>query len=106
MILTHKNRLKGKRSTHQLRQLVWAANQVWNFCVQTQRKVQRNWKDGLSPRWPSFYNLKALASGTSKELGLHAQTIQNICEQFVNSRDLHKKCPKFRKSSGSKRSLG
>jgi transposase len=106
MILTHKNRLKGKRAVRQLRHLAWAANQVWNFCVQTQRKVQRNWKDGLSPRWPSFYNLKSLASGTSKELGLHAQTIQNICEQFVNSRGLNKKCPKLRKSSGSKRSLG
>jgi len=106
MILTHKNRLKGKRSKRKLRRNAWAVNQVWNFCVQTQRKIQRNWKDGLSPKWPSFYDLKDLAAGTSKELGLHAQTVQDVCKQFVKSRDLHKKCPGFRSSNGSKRSLG
>jgi hypothetical protein len=106
MILTHKNRLKGKRAVRQQRRYAWAVNQVWNFCVQTQRSVQRAWKDGLSPGWPSFYDLKDLTAGTSKELGLHAQTIQEICKQFVKSRDLHKKCPRFRHSNGSKRSLG
>jgi putative transposase len=106
MILTYKYCLKGKRATRQLRRYAWAVNQVWNFCVQTQRKIQRAWKDGLSPKWPSVYDLNALVVGTSKELGLHAQTIQAVCKQFVKSRDTHKKCPKFRKSSGSKRSLG
>ena len=106
MILTHKNCLKGKRSKRKLRRYAWAVNQVWNFCVETQRKIQRNWKDGLSPKGPSFYDLKDLTAGTSKELGLHAQTIQTVCQQFVKSRDLHKKCPGFRRSGGSKRSLG
>jgi putative transposase len=106
MILTYKYRLKGKRTIRQQRRYAWAVNQVWNFCVQTQRAVQRAWKDGLSPKWPSFYDLKDLAAGTSKELGLHSQTIQNVCKQFVKSRDQHKKCPGFRHSGGSKRSLG
>ena len=74
--------------------------------MQTQRAVQRAWKDGLSPKWPSFYDLKDLAAGTSKDLGLHAQTIQDVCKQFVKSRDQHEKCPRFRSSSGPKRSLG
>jgi transposase len=106
MILTYKYRLKGKRSARQLRRFNFAANQVWNFCVQTQRSVQRARHFGLSPKWPSFYDLKSLAAGVSKELGLHAQTIQNVCEQFVKSRDLHKRCPRFRRSGGAKRSLG
>ena len=106
MILTYKYRLKGKRTVRQQRRFAWAVNQVWNYCVQTQRTVQRAWKDGLFPRWPSFYDLKDLAAGTSKDLGLHAQTIQDVCKQFVKSRDLHKKCPRFRSSSGPKRSLG
>lgn len=106
MILTYKYRLKGKRSARQLRRFAWAVNQVWNFCVQTQRSVQRAYRDGLSARWPSFYDLKKLASGTSRDLGLHAQTIQNVCEQFTKSRDLHKKCPRFRRSGGARRSLG
>jgi transposase len=106
MILTYKYRLKGKRSARQLRRFSWAVNQVWNFCVQTQRAIQRAYRDGLSPRWPSFYDLKELAAGTSKDLGLHAQTIQNVCEQFTKSRDFHKKCPRFRRSGGPQRSLG
>jgi putative transposase len=106
MILTQKNLLKGKRAVRQQRRFAWAVNQVWNFCVATQRKIQRARKDGLSPKWPSFYDLKDLVAGTSKELGLHAQTIQDVCKQFVKSRDQHKKCPGFRKSGGPKRSLG
>jgi putative transposase len=106
MILTHKNRLKGKRSARQQRRFAWAVNQVWNFCVQTQRIIQRAWKDGLSPKWPSYYDLMDLTAGTSKDLGLHAQTIQAVCKQFVKSRDLHKRCPRFRHSGGAKRSLG
>ena len=106
MMLTYKYRLKGKRCTRQLRRGAWAVNQVWNFCTQTQRTVQHAYRDGLSPQWPSFYALKKLASGTSKDLGLHAQTIQNVCEQFTESRKRHKKCPRFRRSGGAKRSLG
>jgi putative transposase len=106
MILTYKYRLKGKRTVRQQRQFAWAVNQVWNFCVAVQRKIQRNWKEGLLSKWPSFYDLKDLTAGSSKELSLHAQTIQDVCAQFVKSRDQHKRCPKFRKSNGSKRSLG
>src|SRR5580765_5271813 len=106
MILTYKYLLKGKRCVRQLRRFSWAVNQVWNFSVQTQRSVQRAYRDGLSPRWPSFYDLKKGAAGTSKDLGLHAQSIQSVCEQFTKSRDLHKKCPRYRRSGGPRRSLG
>lgn len=107
MILTYKYRLKGKRAARQLRQCAWAANQVWNFCAQTQRKAQRNWREGVATsRWPRQYDLQHLTGGTSKDLRIHAQSIQSVCEQFVKSRDLHKQCPRFRRSRGSKRSLG
>src|SRR4029077_16117341 len=106
MILTYKYRLKGKRSCRQLRRMAWAANQVWNYCVATQRTVQRAWGFGLSPGWPSQYDLQKLTRGTSQDLHLHAQTIQSVCEQFSKSRDLHKKCPRFRRSGGPRRSLG
>jgi putative transposase len=106
MILTHKNLLKGKRSKRQLRRYLWAINRVWNFCVECQKKVQRNWKEGLPAKWLSFNDLRDLCAGASKELGIHAQTIQEVCRQFVESRDLHKKCPKYRNSDGPRRSLG
>ena len=70
MILTYKYRLKGKRSARQLRRLAFQSNQVWNYCVQTQRSVQRTWKFGLSPKWSSQYDLQALTAGTSKDLNL------------------------------------
>ena len=39
VILTYKYRLKGKRTVRQQCRFAWAVNQVWNFCVQTQRAV-------------------------------------------------------------------
>src|SRR4029077_5856054 len=86
--------------------MAWAANQVWNYCVQTQRSVQRAWNAGLSPKWPSQYDLQKLTGGTSKDLKLHAQSISGVCEQFVKSRDAHRSCPTFRRSGGARRSLG
>lgn len=42
----------------------------------------------------------------SRELGLHSDAIAGVCFQFTRSRDAHKRRPRWRKSSGSKRSLG
>jgi putative transposase len=106
MILPYKYRLKGKRAARQLRRFAWASNQVWNYCVSVQRKVQRNWKEGISTGWLSHFDLTKLTSGSSVDLGLSAQTVQGVCKQFIKSRDTHRKCPKFRKSVSSKRSLG
>src|ERR1700751_1057134 len=105
-ILIYKYRLKDKRSFRQLRRRAWAVNQAWNYCAGIQRLTQRAWKEGLSPTWPSQYDLQKLTGGTSKDLRLHAQTIQCVAAQFVTSRDQHKKCPDFRRSGGSRRSLG
>ena len=106
MTVTYKYRLKGSSSSRSLRHLSWAVNQVWNFCTASQRKAQEIYRLGSRSKWPSYYDLQALTKGTSKELGVNAKTVASTCEQFVRSRDQHKKCPKFRKSSGSKRSLG
>lgn len=106
MILTYKYRLKGKRAVRDLRRLARAVNFVWNFCTETQRVTQRRYRFGESTHWFSRYDLQHLAAGTSKDLGLHAQSVQGICEQFVKSRDQHRKCPRFRASQGPKRSLG
>lgn len=106
IVLTYKYLVKGKRAKRQLRRASWAVNQVWNYCGQTQRSVQRAWKGGLSPKWPSHFDLAHLAAGTSKDLGIHGQTIQCVTAQFATSRDQHRKCPRFRHSGGPKRSLG
>lgn len=106
MILSYKYRIKGRRRARLLQGYAHAVNKVWNFCVDTQKAYYRRWRDGLAIPWPSSFTLSRLAGGCSQELGVHSQSIQNTCVQFVNSRDVHGKCPKYRASSGSRRSLG
>lgn len=106
MILTYKYRLKDRHAKRWLLLFAIACNQVWNYYVSTQRKVQKQWREGSKIRWPSRFDFQALTGGTSKELGIHAQTIQEICRTFVQSRDTHRHSPGFRHSFGPKRSLG
>ena len=47
-------------------------------------------------KWPSNFDLQKLTKGTSKELGIHAQTVQLICEQYTKSRDKAKHSLRFR----------
>lgn len=106
MILTYKYRIKDNSAKKTLQKLSRPVNFVWNYLVETQRKVQGIYKYGQEIKWPSHFDFTYLTAGTSKELRIHAQTIQAACDQFVISRNQHRKCPKFRKSTGSKRALG
>ncbi|MFZ1325491.1 MAG: transposase [Candidatus Contendobacter sp.] len=67
-----------------------AVNFVWNFCNDTQ-KFALKWHK----RWPSGFDLNTLTTGTSKDLGLHAGTINAVCEQYAQSR-AQKKRPYLR----------
>jgi IS605 OrfB family transposase len=106
MFLTYKYRIKSNQGLRALRRHVFAINQVWNYLVSTQRKIQQDWKFGLARNWPSQYDFQKLTGNTSKDLGVHGQSIYGTCEQFVKSRDQHKKNPRFRRSSSPKKSLG
>lgn len=106
MMLTFKYRVKDATVGKHLNRHAWACNQVWNFCVATQREAQRRWEAGLKVRWPSAFDLVKLCTGSGSDLGLHSDTVQTICRQFAASRDLHKRCPRFRASGGPKRALG
>lgn len=106
MILTLKFRIKDANTDKYFRQYAWACNQVWNFCVETQREADRRRSGNKNLCWPSAFDLIKLCTGSAAELGLHSDTVQTICRQFVASRDMHKRCPRFRASGGPKRSLG
>src|SRR6516164_2240227 len=98
MILTYRYRIKESRAA--MRELARQARQVnfcWNFCGETQEATRR-W----DRRWPSAYDLINLTSGASRELGLHSDTIQAVCKQFVVSRDTHRRRPRWR----GRKSLG
>lgn len=105
-ILTFKFRVKDATNGKYLARHAIACNQVWNFCVATQREAEYRRKSGRNIRWPTAFSLIKLCTGSAGELGLHSDTVQTICRQFVASRDTHRRCPRFRASFGAKRSLG
>jgi putative transposase len=98
-VITFKYRVKGYE--RHLRRHAIACNQVWNFCVATQRETQRR-----RSKWLSAFDLVKLTIGSGAMLGLHSDTVTQTVRQFVKSRDQHRVCPRFRASFGAKRSLG
>jgi putative transposase len=61
-----------------------AVNFVWNYCNEAQRHVLR-WD-----RW-LWGDLQKLTAGASRELNIHAHTIQRVCHAYDNARRTHKK---------------
>lgn len=84
-VLTYKFRLRDKHASELNRQ-AHAVSYVWNFCNETQKKaVQSNRK------WLSAVDLQKLTSGSSSLLGLSAQTICKLCQQYDRSRKTKRK---------------
>lgn len=91
MKMTYRFRIKDSTSKKQLDLWSNAVNYVWNYCKDTSTKAWRR-----NRRCLSGYDLNYLTSGSSKELGLPAQTIQAIGEQFARSAKQHHKIPRWR----------
>ena len=79
MLLVYRYRVKSL--TGLLNRQARACNFVWNFCNDTHRHALK-W----NKRWPSGFDLNRLTAGSSKELALHAGTINAVCEQYATSR--------------------
>jgi putative transposase len=79
MLLVFRYRIKSL--TGLLNAQARACNFVWNFCNETQQHALK-W----NKRWPSGFDFNRLTAGSSKELALHAGTINAVCEQYANSR--------------------
>ena len=94
----YRYRVKGTSSLKRLAKMARAVNFVWNFCNDTQKTAVR-W----DRRWLTGYDLNALTDGSCKDLGLGAETVQAIGQQYANSRKTHKK--RWLRYRG-KRSLG
>jgi len=107
VILTYRYRLKDNSAKKTLRRHAFACNQVWNYSNAYQRDIEARYRAGAPKRkWPSHFDLQKLTKGTSKELGIHAQTVGSVCEQFAKSRDKARHSLRFRASSGARRALG
>ncbi|MCP5133852.1 MAG: transposase [Gammaproteobacteria bacterium] len=86
MVRTYHYRIKDSSVAPQLTPLARAVNQVWNFCNESQEHALR-WNQ----RWPTGFDLQKLTAGCSQELGLHAQTVQAVCEEYATRRKHAKK---------------
>lgn len=63
-----------------------AVSYVWNFCNNTQKHALQWGK-----RWPTGFDLDKLTAGSSKELGIHAGTINAVTAQYTKSRQQFKR---------------
>jgi putative transposase len=97
--LTFSYRIKDQTSRTHLLKMASAINYVWNYCQEVSLLAYRRNKAFLSD-----YDLHKLTAGTSKALGLSADTIQQVCTEYVTRRRQFKKIRlKWR---SKKRSLG
>lgn len=107
MILTYKYRIKDRSARKALNRYALACNQVWNWCVAQQMDIESRYRAGAPRRkWPSAFELSGKCKGVGIDLGIHQQTVQNICDQFCRSRNAFRHAPKFRRSFGLNRNLG
>src|SRR5690348_16700078 len=95
MHLTYRYRVKSLQG--ELNRQARAVNFVWNYCNDVQRHALR-W----SKRWPSYFDLTKLTSGTCKELGLGSGAVEAACSRFIASRSQHGPRLRFR----GRKSLG
>lgn len=85
MVRTHKYRVKDKHAA-QLNAAARKVNFIWNFCNETQKHALKWGK-----KWPSGYDLEKLTTGSSRELGIHADIIGKVCQKYEKSRRQHRK---------------
>lgn len=98
MQLTYKFRLRDTADS-ELRRQARAVNFVWNYCNETQQQAVRRHR-----KWLNKYDLQKLTAGSSKELDIHAHTIQGVCSRFDDNRKTHKKA--WLRWRSNKKSLG
>jgi len=81
-------------------------NQVWNWANATSAKAARPFVG--RGKWLSGFDLCKLSSGATEHFDfIGAETIQKVCTEYATRRKQSKRTKlRFRKSAGSKQSLG
>jgi putative transposase len=98
-ILTYRYRIKDSTSGKSLTHMAWAVNVVWNFYNEVSLLAWRREK-----RFLSAFELINLTAGAGHELGLHTDTLSEICQEYARRKKTTKKIRlKWR---SRKRSLG
>lgn len=101
---TLKIRIKDSNQIKRLCRLASEVNLVWNYCNELGLKhLQKTGK------FLTAYDIDKYTKGTSKECGLHSQTIQAISNEYVTRRKQFKKIKltwRVSNPKSAKRSLG
>lgn len=84
-MITVKIRLRDKHVAG-LRRQARAVNLTWNYLNETQKKAAQ-----ARRKWLSVYDLMKLTAGASRDLDLHAHTIQRVCRAYDDARKTQKK---------------
>src|SRR5262249_51546277 len=98
-MLTYRYRIKDATSGKHLTRMAWAVHRVWNYCNEVSLLAWRREK-----RFLSAFDLINLTAGAGHELGLHTDTISEVCQEYARRKKIAKKIRlKWR---SQKRSLG
>jgi transposase len=79
--ITIKYRIKDSQHRRHLLRLSYAVNYVYNYCNEVSMLAWRR-----DRKWLTGYDLANLCAGAGKELGLHSDTINEICLQYAKAR--------------------
>jgi transposase len=79
--ITYKYRIKDSQHRKYLIRLSWSVNYVYNYCNEVSILAWR-----CDRKWLTGYDLANLCTGAGKELGLHSDTINEICLQYAKAR--------------------
>src|SRR6266571_3861211 len=85
-ILTFRYRIKDATSGTHLTRIARAVNNVWNYCNEVSLLAWRREKRSLSA-----FDLINLTAGAGHELGLHTDTVSEVCQEYARRRRLAKK---------------
>lgn len=98
VLKTLKFRVKDRTSGKRLDRAARAVSMVWNHCNAMQCHALKH-----NQRWPNASQFQASTKSAGKEIGLPAQSVQEVCEEYLLRRRTAKKA-KLRWRG--KRSLG
>ena len=98
-LTAYRFRLKDSSCRKRLRQLGFGVHDVWNYCNETNAY---HWS--FRRKTLTAFALNTLTVGVGKDLGLHSQTVQAVCEEYAKCGKQFKR-PKLNWRS-RKRSLG
>lgn len=79
-------RYRVKNLSGELNRQSRVVNFVWNYCNESQKFCLH-----IGRKWLTHFDLVKLTTGTSHDLGIAAETINQICSQYVKSRRQKKK---------------